>query len=183
MAAAFRFAVAPGASGLLVVGVEGVGDIGVEDEPHVLFVDPHAERAGRHHHVELALEEGTQGLLAHGGLLPGVIRPYPQGADRLGRVRGDPLRVLLCGPAGGGVDQPGPGELDGPLHERVPFGVVLDVASHREAQLRAVEAPGEHQGVRHGEPVDDLLPYGRGGGGGERDDRRRPDPVATGVQS
>ena len=47
-----RIAVAPGAAGLLVIGLDRLGDAGMGDEAHVGLVDAHAERDRRHdHHV------------------------------------------------------------------------------------------------------------------------------------
>ena len=40
------FAVAPGASGLLVIGLDALRQIEMRDKPHVRLVDPHAERDG-----------------------------------------------------------------------------------------------------------------------------------------
>ena len=44
-------AVAAGAPDLLVVGVQRLGDVGVEDPAHVGLVDAHAERGRRDDHV------------------------------------------------------------------------------------------------------------------------------------
>ena len=41
-----RLAIAPGATGFLVVGLHGLGHIQVRDEAHVRFVDAHAKGDG-----------------------------------------------------------------------------------------------------------------------------------------
>ncbi len=48
-----RFAVATGAAGFLIVGLDALRQIEMRDEAHVGFVDAHAERDGRddHHRV------------------------------------------------------------------------------------------------------------------------------------
>jgi hypothetical protein len=52
-----RVAVAPGAAGFLVIGLDRLGDSGMRDEADVGLVDPHAEGDRRHHHHVLARDE------------------------------------------------------------------------------------------------------------------------------
>ena len=63
-------AVAARAPDLLVVGVERLGDLGVEDPAHVGLVDAHPERGGGHDDVELAVHEALLHVVALGGLMP-----------------------------------------------------------------------------------------------------------------
>ena len=68
-----RLAVAPRAPDLLVVGVERLGDLGVEDPAHVVLVDAHAERGRRHDDVERAVHEALLDVVALVRLHPRVV--------------------------------------------------------------------------------------------------------------
>ena len=57
-----RLAVAAGAAGLLIIGLDRFGQAGMGDEAHVGLVDAHAEGDGRDHHHVLAADE--RGLVA-----------------------------------------------------------------------------------------------------------------------
>ena len=52
-----RQAIAAGTPGLLVVRLEGLGQIHVGNEAHVGFIDAHAERDGGHHDQAFLVEE------------------------------------------------------------------------------------------------------------------------------
>ena len=52
-----RIAVAPGAAGLLIIGLDRFGQAGMGDEAHVGLVDAHAERDRRAHHHVLGADE------------------------------------------------------------------------------------------------------------------------------
>jgi hypothetical protein len=57
-------AVAAGAPELLVVGVEGAGDVGVQDPADIGLVDAHPEGDGGRHDARRAVEEGGHRLVA-----------------------------------------------------------------------------------------------------------------------
>ncbi len=78
-------AVAAGAAGLLVVGLERARDRLVADRPHVGLVDAHAERVRGHDDVDLAVHEAPLRLGAH--------------VARQARVVGEHRRAELCGQA------------------------------------------------------------------------------------
>ncbi len=58
-----RQTISTGAAGLLVVGLDILGRVVMDHETHVGFVDAHAERHGRHHHLDVIAQEG----LLHAG--------------------------------------------------------------------------------------------------------------------
>ena len=99
------FAVAPGAADLLVVAVQRLGDVRVDHEADVGFVDAHAERGGGHHDVEFVVEELLVDPVPLALLPAGVVRLGAQAA--FGELGGVGLGVL----AGGGVQQAGALEL------------------------------------------------------------------------
>ena len=67
------FSVASGAADLLVIGLDGGGQGGVDDGADIGFVDAHAEGDGGDDDFELAGLEGVLNALADGGLEAGVI--------------------------------------------------------------------------------------------------------------
>ena len=164
-----RLAVAPGASRLLVVGLEAAGHLQVDDITYIGLVDAEAERVGgddqwRAAGGEAALDGRARGA-AHARVV--ALGGYPGGIERFGG--------FLHGAARAGVDDAGlaaafarvgdqPGEpLPGAGDRR-----------HLEAQVRAVEA-GQHLAGLGGdaEPGEDVTPHGRVGGRRERE-RARP---------
>src|SRR5690606_30729792 len=93
-----RQAVAPGAAGLLHVGLDARRQVQVGDETDVWLVDAHAEGDGGDQHQPLLLEEGVLVGLAYRGRHAGVIG---QGAQTLA---GQPFRRLLDLAAAQAVD-------------------------------------------------------------------------------
>ena len=71
------FAVAPGASDLLVIRFETARQVRMENEANVRFVDAHAESDGRHHHRvgfgHEAVLVGVAVFFAHSGVIRGRI--------------------------------------------------------------------------------------------------------------
>src|SRR6185503_12417024 len=80
-----RLAVTPGASRLLIVGVERSGHVVVDDEADVLLVDAHAEGVGRHHRLHAAAHEALVILAA---LAPPEAAVIPRGVDAGGAQYG-----------------------------------------------------------------------------------------------
>ena len=98
--AARGLAVAPGAAGLLVVGLDRARDALVADRPHVGLVDAHAERVGRHDDRRLAGHEAPLRLRAH------ARARGPRGRPRRARPssRAQPRGELVALVARAGVD-------------------------------------------------------------------------------
>ena len=94
-------AVAAGAAGLLVVGLERLRQVEVRHEPHVRLVDAHAEGDGRHHDQAVLAQEA---LLVHAAHLGAQARVVGQGGDA---VVGKERRRLLGAPAREAVDDAG----------------------------------------------------------------------------
>ena len=66
-------AVAPGAAGLLVIGLDALRQIEMRDEAHVGLVDAHAERDGGDDHDAVLVDEAVLVAGAHAGVEAGVI--------------------------------------------------------------------------------------------------------------
>ncbi|MCY1237797.1 hypothetical protein D9M72_505060 [compost metagenome] len=160
------FAVAPGAADLLVVAVQRVGDVGVNDEADVGFVDAHAEGGGGHHHVQFVVEELLVDAVPLALLPAGVVglSARAQGSE-FGRVG---LGVL----AGGGVQQAGAFELGHLLGDGAALVLVCVVADHFEPDVGPVEAVHQDQRVHHVQALLDLLAHRRRSSGGKADDGR-----------
>ncbi len=159
-----RQAVAPGAAGLLVVGLEALGQVQVQHEAHVRLVDAHAEGDGGDHDQAVLLEE------------PVLVR----GAD----VLVQPGMVGECWDAGpaehvrGGVhlaarqavdDAAAAGLLALEVVQELRLG--LQLGHHTVADVGPVEAGDERAALAEIEPLDDLAPGGRVGRGGQRQAR------------
>ncbi|CAM5244938.1 hypothetical protein GCM10010345_05030 [Streptomyces canarius] len=148
------------AADLLVVGVQGAGQRGVQDVPYVLLVDAHAERRGRHDDVGLAGQEGTVDAGAFAGAQSGVVGlgGQPQ--------RGEFVRVPCAVLPGRRVDDAGLGFGGGPLDHGLPALVLVEEAADLQPDVRPVE-PGDHQpGPAHAQTLGDLPAHGRGRGRG-----------------
>jgi hypothetical protein len=63
-------AIASGASGFLIVGLDAAGHLVVDHEAHVRAVDAHAEGVGGHRDIHLALDEDLLGAGALLSLMP-----------------------------------------------------------------------------------------------------------------
>ncbi len=161
---------------LLVVGVQRVGDGGVQDEAHVGLVDAHAERRRRDDDVELAVEESLVHDRAVRGLATRVVcrRREPE----LGQRRG----VLLALLARGGVDDPGLGGGRSSGDHRLPLGVGVGVGLHAQSQVGSVEAGDDEVRLAHAQPLDDLRPDGRRGSRRQRQDGGMPEALDDGAE-
>ena len=151
-------AVAARAPGLLVVGVQRLGDLGVEHPAHVGLVDPHPERGRGHHHVQLPVHEALLHVVALGRLHPRVVRGGAQ------RARAQLLGELLRLAPRRDVDDPGRGRPLDQLQQRPPLALraLLAVeALDREPQVRPVEPADQELRVPQPQPRDDLVAHGR----------------------
>jgi hypothetical protein len=72
-----RQPVAPGAAGLLVIGLDRARQIEMRDIAHVRLVDAHAEGDGRHKAEIFLFQEGILIGIAHGAVHAGVIGQRP----------------------------------------------------------------------------------------------------------
>ena len=69
-----RQSVAPGASGFLVVALHVLRQVGMDDEAHVGFVDPHTERDGGANDLHFVAEECLLVARPFVGIKPRVVR-------------------------------------------------------------------------------------------------------------
>jgi hypothetical protein len=136
-------AVAPGAAGLLVVGLERPGHALVADRPHVGLVDAHAEGVRGDHDLGLAGHEaplcGGAGLARHARVV---------GGHRHRQLAGQAARQPVALRARAGVDdrRPGLGRLE--RGDDASLGRLLGGARHdREREVRPVEPGGDPHGV------------------------------------
>ena len=155
-----RLAVPAGAPGLLVVALEGLGQVVVDDEPDVRDVNPHPEGDRRHDDGGRLAREPFVGVAPNVVFEPRVVR---QGFDP-GVPQGG--RHVLGLPAGEAVHDGGLAGLlaeHGDQHrQRTPL------RADRVADVRAVEARDQELGVVHPEAFRDVGADARGGGGGQR---------------
>ncbi len=157
-------AVAPRASGLLVVALDRLGQVQVGDEPHVRLVDAHAEGDGRDDHQALLAQEPRLVRRTGARVQAGVV------GHRLDAVAREELGGLLDRVAREAVhDARVPGVLLAQEAQKLLLGVglrhdpVLDVG--------AVEAGHEVPRRRHVQPLGDLAVGGVGGRRRERQAR------------
>ena len=155
--------VAPGAAGLLVVGLERARRVEVGDEAHVRLVDAHAEGDGRHHDHAFLLEEVLLVRRAERGVQAGVVG---QGAHALGVQRAR-HRVDLA--ARGAVDDAALAGLG--AQEARQLGLGLELRQDAVEDVRPVEAGDEDPAAAEVQTLDDLAAGRRVGGGGERQAR------------
>jgi hypothetical protein len=186
--AARRRAVAPRASGLLVVGLDAARSLEVGDQADVGQVDPHPEGVGRDQHARapglerelcaLACERGAAGVI--------VARADPGRTQLAGDALGDLARAAVddrpsptrwSSLAFGSLRETCRASLSQPRrfelrHERGEAQLVRAQRAHREREVRAVEARAHDLGAREAEAALDLGQHDRGGRRGERDHRR-----------
>ena len=157
-----RLAVAARPAGLLVEGLDRLGDAGMGDEADVRLVDAHAEGDGRDHHHLLARHENALVARAQAGFEPGMIgQSRPPGRGELG---GDRLRLV----AARHIDDARPGLLG---EQGLELGRHPVARTDMVADVRPVEA-GDDQAVRgDAELREDVGLRARVGGGGEREPR------------
>ena len=157
-----RQAVAAGAAGLLVVALDGLGEVVVHDEAHVALVDAHAERDGGDDDQDLVAREGVLDAPPLVRRQAGVIGG---GVDAVGaELVGDFFRAL----ARQAVDDARLALVDGEeLQQLVQRLALLDDGV---ADVGPVEAGDVDGGV--GEPEPDahvVARLGVGGGGAGHD--------------
>jgi hypothetical protein len=164
--------VAPGAPELLVVGVDGLGDVVVDDEAHVVLVDAHAERDRRDDDVDPGA--GHERLLDGVAALhrePGVVGRRAHGA----LVQGG--RHLLRRPLRRGVDDARRLGVGDPIEQRPLLVLGVEEALDREVDVRSVEAAHDDRRIAEPEALDDLGSHRRRRGRGEREHGRAPERV------
>ena len=165
--------VAPGATRLLVVGLDGSGHGGVRDRPHVGLVDTHAERVRRHDDIHVT---GHEAPLSFGTLLAAEPRVVGDDLDAECplQIAGQPLD-LRPRPR---VHDRGPRLRLGQRREQASRLVGARFArDDGEAEVRAVEARRHHHRVAKPQAPGDIPRdlWRRGGRRGE--DRLRPKPA------
>ena len=164
-------AVAAGASDLLVVRLEGAGNVEMGDEPDVRLVDAHSERVGGDDDARLPTHEaflhrrplgvGHAGVVAHGVDIRGA-----QDAHHL-------LDVL----AGGGVDDAGPAR-PRQRDETAQLVLVAGHAQHLDEEVGPVEPGHEYPRIAQLECVGDVAAHFRRRGGGQGEDAFRANLLA-----
>ncbi len=155
-----RGAIAAGATGLLIVGFDVLGDVVVHHEAHVGLVDAHAECHRRHHYLDVILEESLLGLLALLERQTGMI------GGRLAAVAGEPLGHLLHPVAAGAVDDAAVALLT--LYITQQLLGRLELLHQAIADVGPVEAGGVDKGIVQFQPVQHVAAGRLVGGGGER---------------
>ncbi len=172
--AAGGLAIPPGPAGLLHVVLQRTRNVGVDHQPDVRLVDPHAEGVGRGDDPEPAVAETLLHLLFPLRLEAGVEMV------RVHSARHEELRDLLGSAARGAVDdgaRRSPGDRPS-LEERQDVGVlaVLSGLDHLEGEVVA-ERPAVDQlqldPEARPEMVEDVAQHARLGRRGQADHRRR----------
>ena len=168
-----RQPVAPGAAGLLVVGLDRARHGGVRDRAHVGLVDPHAEGVGGHHHLDVAAHEAPLGLGA-------LLAPQPRVVgDDLGAERAlqGPGEVLGLRPRAG-VDDRRPRAVlrQGGGQPRALVGRAA-AGHHGEREVGPIEAGGDTHRVAQPQARDDVGGDLRRGRSGRGDERLRAQPA------
>ena len=178
--AAAWFAVSSGATRLLVVRFDGFGHVVVDDEPHVGFVDAHAERVGGHDHGHTVGDEIALRLLSCVGAHTAMVGDG-DGADIRhirtpcgtqfgdGAVKrfGERFRFL----ARGAVDDAGFVRMAGDVGRHPGCFVFAWHADDVEIQVRPVETGDGDGRCVQSQNRNDVAAHAFGGGGGERGDR------------
>ena len=165
--------VAPGAAGLLVVRLDGAGDVVVDDEPDVRLVDPHAEGVGRDGHRPRRVHEPLLIAGARGEVHPRVVGEH---GPVLQAGRQD-RRHLVHRLARGAIDD-GAARLLAEQAEKL-LRLLLDLGDSPALvdQVGAVEAGDDDGRLAQAELVQDVCADVLGRGGGEGDTRRVAEPA------
>ena len=162
-------AVAAGPAGLLVVGLQTLGQIDVGHEAHVRFVDAHAEGDGGHHDHAAAMAETLQAGGPLRGRQPGVVR---QGVVARRHQGGGELFHALSGT---GIDDAGVAPLAGQEIEQLTSG--FELVPQQVADVGTIEAGGEHRRPLQPQARHDLGAGAGVGGGGEGDAGNGPETL------
>ncbi|CRP95037.1 hypothetical protein PAERUG_E5_London_17_VIM_2_12_12_01577 [Pseudomonas aeruginosa] len=158
-----RQAIAAGAAGFLVIGLEALGQVEVGDETHVGLVDAHAEGNGRHHDQAFLVEEA---LLVVGTQFVGQSGVIRQRGEALVAEEFRDLLDLLPRQA---VDDAG---IAAPLGEEAEQLLARLLLGHDAVEdVRPVEAGEELLGVLQVQALDHLLAGTHVRGGGQGDPR------------
>ena len=166
-------AVAPGAAGLLVVGLDRARHRLVADRAHVGLVDAHPERVGRHDDVDVAVHEAP---LRVGALLARQARVV--GHHRRAELVRQPRRQLVALRARARVDDRGQrARLLERRRDAAVAGLLGRARDDDEREVRAVEAGRDPDRIAQPEPRDDVVGDLRGRRRGRRDDRLRAEPA------
>ena len=158
-----RQAVASGPAGLLVVGLQALGQVHVGDETHIRLVDAHPEGDRGHHHHGGVVAEALLGGVTHAALQSGVVGH---------RVVAGPLQLLrqpVHSAAGARVDDASLTAMLLQKAQQLRLRVVL--APQQVADVGPIEAGQEHLSLLQPQPLYDLLTGARIRRGGERQAR------------
>ncbi len=131
----------------------------MDHEADVRAIDTHPERNGRHHDVDLLVQEGF--------LVPGtdVVRQASMIGNRSQSLAGQPVRRLLHLAARQAVDDARlvlvPGQ------DAKNLAALIGTAQHPERQVRTIERADQHERIAKPQLRDDVSADALGGGGGE----------------
>ncbi len=155
-------AVAARAPGLLIVGLDALGQIEMRDEAHIWLVDAHAKRDRGNDHDAVLVDEAILVARPHTGVEAGMVWQRPDaGPHQCSRC------VLDLG-ARQAIDDPRVSRM-APRDERLELRLCILLVDDLVADVRAVEARHEARSAGQAQAVDDLLARQRIRGGGERD--------------
>ena len=152
------FLVASGASGLLKVGFERVGQVNVDDKPHIGLVDAHSEGVGGHNHACGAAFPGVLLGVALLGCEPGVV---VVGADVV--LHQKISNLLGFSPAAHIHNARSRNVVDDAQH--IPQ-LVVNLA-HKVDEVFALETLAENVALAEFELVLNIVDHLRRGGGGD----------------
>ena len=148
--AARRLPVPPGATRLLIVGLDASRQLGMHDEPDVRLVDPHAEGVRGGDDVDAAGEKVVLHPRALFVRQPRVVAP---GAEPLSREH---VRPELHRLAGGGVHDSRRSDLGDEPRERSRLLLPAPAGLDRERQVGSLEAGDEIERVLEAELGGDV---------------------------
>ena len=159
-----RQAIAPGASGFLVIAFDVFGHVQVRHKAHIGFVDAHAERDGGHHHHAFFAQELVLVALAHFGGQPRVVRQRMDARlAQHGRNLFHPFaRLAIHHARGFGVIA---------LNEAQQLGAGFFFLDDGVTDVGSVKAADEQLGAFQLQPLDDVGARQRIGRGRERHTR------------
>ncbi len=156
-------AIAAGAADLLVVGLDGARQGGVNDGANVSFIDTHAEGDGGDDDAEVPGKKGALDAVAGGWVEAGVVGSYR-------KTFAEGACEFIRGLAGLGVDDGGAGGLGREELAHEVEALRLGGFEDFDVEIVAAEAGDEDAGVAEIQGAEDVLLHGRGGRGSERDD-------------
>ncbi len=173
--AARRLPVAARAAGLLVVGLERLGDGRMADGSYVSLVDAHPEGVRRDDDVHLAVHEAP---LRFGALL--ALEAGMVGRNGTPETSREKARERVAARARARVDDRRPGGRVGEDRCDAPLAVGIVRRSHDDVgEVRAIESSGHEKRVAQAQPRGDVARHERRGGSCAGEDLLRGERVGS----